>query len=161
MAEKLIQKDYKLAVAESCTGGLIGHRITNIPGSSEYYLGSITAYAYEVKERLLGVHHETLATYGAVSPETVLEMARGIRSSLAADFPWKRPLGFPSAVSLAQAEVCQETGRPGLDRIEHSAWRLGLEYQWSGNRIENKDYSAQAALQRLMDYLNGQVIPED
>ena len=55
IGSKLIQRSFKLAVAESCTGGLIGHRITNIPGSSEYYLGSVTAYAYEAKERLLGV----------------------------------------------------------------------------------------------------------
>ena len=48
-------KGYKLAMAESCTGGLMGHRITNIAGSSDYYLGSVTAYAYEAKEKLLGV----------------------------------------------------------------------------------------------------------
>ena len=83
----LLEKGLKLAVAESCTGGLIGHRITNIPGSSEYYVGSVTAYAYEAKERLLGVRHETLSRFGAVSRETVLEMARGIREVLASHFP--------------------------------------------------------------------------
>jgi nicotinamide mononucleotide (NMN) deamidase PncC len=53
IGDLLLARGLKLLVAESCTGGLIGHRLTNIPGSSEYYLGSITAYAYEVKESLL------------------------------------------------------------------------------------------------------------
>ena len=69
----LRQKQMTLTLAESCTGGLVGHRITNIPGSSDYYMGSITAYAYEAKERLLGVRHETLLQFGAVSRETALE----------------------------------------------------------------------------------------
>ena len=60
----LRQCSLKLVVAESCTGGLIGHRITNVPGSSEYYLGSITAYSYGFKQRLLGVCPETLLDHG-------------------------------------------------------------------------------------------------
>jgi PncC family amidohydrolase len=159
---KLIQKSLKLAVAESCTGGLIGHRITNIPGSSEYYLGSVTAYAYEAKERLLGVNRETLATYGAVSQETVLEMAQGIRRSLAADFPLDKTVGL--SVSGIAGPGGGMPGKPvGLVWVGLStpngdwAWR----YLWSGNRIENKDYSAQAALQRLMEYLNGQAFSEN
>ena len=63
----LRDKGMKLTLAESCTGGLVGHLVTNIPGSSEYYLGSLTAYAYEVKEGLLGVKHETILNHGAVS----------------------------------------------------------------------------------------------
>ena len=92
LGQLLLDKGLKLVVAESCTGGLIGHRLTNVPGSSEYYLGSVTAYAYEAKERLLGVNHDTLARFGAVSRETVLEMARGIRTALAhEDRPVERP----------------------------------------------------------------------
>jgi PncC family amidohydrolase len=162
IGNKLIQKSLKLAVAESCTGGLIGHRITNIPGSSEYYLGSVTAYAYEAKERLLGVNRETLATYGAVSQETVLEMAQGIRRSLAADFPLDKTVGL--SVSGIAGPGGGMPGKPvGLVWVGLStpngdwAWR----YLWSGNRIENKDYSAQAALQRLMEYLNGQAFSEN
>src|SRR5664280_2085315 len=81
----LRQSKLKLAVAESCTGGLIGHRITNVPGSSEYFTGGVIAYAYEAKVSLLGVSWDTLQTYGAVSRETVLEMAAGARLSLEAD----------------------------------------------------------------------------
>ena len=162
IGQRLILKSFKLAVAESCTGGLIGHRITNIPGSSEYYLGSITAYAYKAKERLLGVHHQTLATYGAVSRETVLEMAQGIRRSLAADFPLEKTVGL--SVSGIAGPAGGMPGKPvglvwvGLSTPDGDwAWH----YLWSGNRTENKDYSAQAALQRLMDYLNGQVPPKN
>ncbi len=75
----------KLAVAESCTGGLLGNLITDVPGSSEYFVGGIIAYAYEAKVGLLGVSWDTLKAYGAVSRETVIEMARGARKVLAAD----------------------------------------------------------------------------
>ncbi|MFT4571838.1 MAG: nicotinamide-nucleotide amidase [Hyphomicrobiaceae bacterium] len=67
----------KLASAESCTGGLIGHRVTDVAGSSEYYAGGIVAYSNDLKEGLLGVRGETLARYGAVSEETAREMAEG------------------------------------------------------------------------------------
>ena len=75
----LEQREMTLAVAESCTGGLVSHRITNVPGSSAYYSGSITAYSNEIKEVILRVQHRTLVHYGAVSEQTVLEMARGVR----------------------------------------------------------------------------------
>ena len=79
IGEELRDRGWRLAVAESCTGGLIGHRLTNISGSSTYYLGSITAYAYRAKVRLLDVSWDTLEKYGAVSDETVREMAKGVR----------------------------------------------------------------------------------
>jgi PncC family amidohydrolase len=85
LGKLLRAKGLRLAVAESCTGGLIGHRLTNIPGSSTYYTGSITAYSYEAKVRLLGVKWKTLEEYGAVSLETVGEMALGVRRTMAAD----------------------------------------------------------------------------
>jgi nicotinamide-nucleotide amidase len=84
---QLLQKNQrKLATAESCTGGLIGKLLTDIPGSSEVFLGGAVSYANEAKEILLGVPHETLETHGAVSEETVRAMAQGIRERLRADF---------------------------------------------------------------------------
>jgi nicotinamide-nucleotide amidase len=70
--------EYTLATAESCTGGYISHLITTIPGSSAYFKGSVVAYSNEVKENLLGVSPKTIEKYGAVSEETVFEMAAGI-----------------------------------------------------------------------------------
>jgi len=83
---KLLIKNRKtIATAESCTGGLIGDRLTNISGSSLYYNGGIVAYSNPVKEKTIGVKKETLDSAGAVSEETALEMARGIRNKLNAD----------------------------------------------------------------------------
>jgi nicotinamide-nucleotide amidase len=75
----LLLKNQTLALAESCTGGHISHRVTRIAGSSTYYYGGVVAYANETKIRFLGVNKATLAKYGAVSRETALEMSRGIR----------------------------------------------------------------------------------
>lgn len=75
----------RLAVAESCTGGLLGHKLTDVPGSSEYFLGGITAYANEMKANLVGVAEKVLQKFGAVSAETALEMAEGVRQSAGAD----------------------------------------------------------------------------
>lgn len=75
-----------LATAESCTGGTIASRITALPGASKYYRGGVVAYSNEVKEQALGVKHETLEQHGAVSEETVREMALGVRERLGADF---------------------------------------------------------------------------
>ena len=83
---KLLIKNRKtIATAESCTGGLIGDRLTNISGSSLYYKGGIVAYSNSVKEKTIGVKKETLDSAGSVSEETALEMARGIRNKLDAD----------------------------------------------------------------------------
>ena len=140
---------WRLAVAESCTGGLIGHRLTNIPGSSTYYVGSIIAYAYEAKVRLLGVTWQTLEKYGAVSGETVLEMARGVRIALAAD------------VGLSVSGIAGPGGGTP-DKPVGLVW-AGLStpfderaqrYLWNGDRITNKELSAEATLQLLVDYLS-------
>ena len=83
---KLLIKNRKtIATAESCTGGLIGDRLTNISGSSLYYKGGIVAYSNSVKEKTIGVKKETLDSAGSVSEETALEMARGIRNKFNAD----------------------------------------------------------------------------
>jgi PncC family amidohydrolase len=148
IGEKLRQRGLRLALAESCTGGLIGHRITNVPGSSTYYVGSITAYAYEAKVRLLGVRWEILEAHGAVSEETVLEMARGVRRALAAD------------IGLAVSGIAGPGGgtpeKPvGLVWIGLSA--PGVEsaqsYHWQGDRLQIKEQAAEGALRLLDDVL--------
>lgn len=75
-----------LAAAESCTGGEISHLITTVPGSSSYYLGSVTSYAVPVKEKVLGVPHETIEKYGVVSSEVAAAMADGVRKLMGADY---------------------------------------------------------------------------
>ena len=146
----LRQSGLKLATAESCTGGLIGHRITNIPGSSDYYLGGIIAYAYEAKVALLGVSWDTLHTYGAVSRETVLEMARGARKALDTDMA----VAVSGIAGPGGATPDKPVGTTwfGLATRETEWARL---YCFPGDREGNKNFSAEAALQFVIDYLHG------
>jgi PncC family amidohydrolase len=138
----------KLALAESCTGGLVGHRVTNVPGSSEYFLGGVTAYAYEAKVKLLGVSWDTLTRYGAVSRETVLEMARGARRALEAD------IGV-SVSGIAGPSGGMPEKPVGMTWIGLSA--SGFEdarmFVFPGDRLEVKEQAAEQALRMLSEYL--------
>jgi len=147
----LHERGLKLVLAESCTGGLLGSRITDVPGSSEYFLGSVVAYAYEAKADLLHVSWDTLNTKGAVSRETVLEMARGVRNVLKADI----------AVSVSGIAG---PGGGTLEKPVGTTW-IGLvaeEGEWahvfhfSGERDENKISAVNAALRLLLAHLQGQ-----
>ena len=144
----LAERKLKLATAESCTGGLVGHRLTNVPGSSAYLEGGVIAYSYEAKERLLGVHHDTLYEHGAVSAETALEMARGARKALGADIgiavtgiagPGGGLPGKP--VGLVYIALSART----YERVEH--------FVWDSDREGNKAYSVDAALAMLKEFL--------
>jgi PncC family amidohydrolase len=148
VGEALRTKGWTLALAESCTGGLIGHLVTQVPGSSDYFLGGVVAYAYDAKERLLGVHHQTLYEHGAVSRQTALEMAHGARMALGAD------------VGLAVTGIAGPSGglpgKPvGLTWIAISTRRTQLaeEHVWPGDRTAVKEHSARAALGALLDVL--------
>jgi nicotinamide-nucleotide amidase len=81
----LKERGLTLSLAESCTGGLIGNLMTNVPGSSEYFMGGVVAYSNQAKKDLLGVSPETLDQYGAVSDQTVREMAACARERFRAD----------------------------------------------------------------------------
>ena len=85
VVQEMTARGLTLATAESCTGGLMGKRITDVPGASACYLGGVVSYHNEVKENLLGVRHETLMTKGAVSEDTACQMAQGVRKALGAD----------------------------------------------------------------------------
>jgi nicotinamide-nucleotide amidase len=82
----LAKKKKTLALAESCTGGLIANLITNVPGASKNFLGGVVAYSNEVKQKFLGVRAKTLEKHGAVSEATALEMAEGARKKFGSDF---------------------------------------------------------------------------
>jgi PncC family amidohydrolase len=143
---------YKITTAESCTGGLVAHRITNVSGSSEYFPGGVVAYSNEIKAGLLGVDWNTLNTHGAVSEETVIEMARGVRKLLGAD------------IAVSVSGIAGPTGgtpeKPvgttwfGLSTISGD---LARHFVWDGDREQNKNYSADAALQFVIDYLEGKI----
>ncbi len=152
VGELLYSRGLHLAVAESCTGGLIGHRLTNVPGSSNYYSGSVTAYANEAKARLLGVRWETLEKYGAVSQESALEMARGVRKALVADIGVSvSGVAGPGGGTPDKPIGLTWIGLSAADREQ--TWR----FVWPGDRLAVKEQSAQAVLQLLVDYLSGQL----
>ncbi len=154
VGEWLRRRDLKLVAAESCTGGLIGHRITNVPGASDYFIGSIIAYAYEAKQRLLGVSAVTLENHGAVSREVVLEMAHGARTALVGDF------SLEQLVSVSVSGIAGPDGgtpqKPvgtvwiGLSAPgEERAW----QYLFQGDRLNVKAQAAEQALANLLEYL--------
>ncbi len=161
VGELLKQRNMKLVLAESCTGGLVGNLITNIAGSSDYYLGSVTAYAYEAKEALLGVKHKTLLQYGAVSRPTVLEMAAGARRSLAGDIPLESIIGV--SISGIAGPGGGMPGKPvgtvwfGMSTPDGDrAWH----YLFHGDRVQNKRYAARTALKLVIAYLSSKLPPE-
>jgi nicotinamide-nucleotide amidase len=144
----LRSRGLKLATAESCTGGLVADRITDVPGASDYFLGGVVAYAYEAKVAILHVSWDTLQIYGAVSKETVIEMARGVRQLLAADIGISvsgiaGPGGGLPDKPLGTTWICLSA--PDGD------WTR--KFLWDGDRRFNKQSSAQAALQLILDYL--------
>lgn len=141
-----------LALAESCTGGLIGDRITDVPGSSEYFLGGVVAYAYEAKVALLGVSWDILNTKGAVSQETVLEMARGARRILNTDIA----VSVTGIAGPGGGTPEKPVGTTWIGLVaKEGEWTRS--FQFSGDREQNKISSANAALQMLLDYLQDQI----
>jgi len=150
----LRKRGFKLVAAESCTGGLVGHRLTDIPGSSEYFLGSLAAYAYEAKQNWLGVKAETLAQYGAVSREVVLEMARGARQTMAGAFSLTQLVGL-SISGIAGPGGGTPEKPVGLVWIGLSMpdYEQAWCFTWQGTRAENKVRSAEQALRILLQYL--------
>jgi len=144
-----------LALAESCTGGLIGDLVTDVSGSSNYFLGSAVTYAYSAKEAILGVRHDTLASYGAVSPQTAAEMARGARRIFGAD--------LAVAVTGIAGPTGGLPGKPvGLVFIHLSTKdaEIGERWVWNSDRIGNKRLTAETVLRLLIRHLAGRTAPE-
>jgi PncC family amidohydrolase len=137
-----------ISVAESFTGGMIGHVITNAPGSSRYFQGGVIAYANEVKMELLGVSEQTLIDHGAVSKETVLEMARGVRAALNTD------IGISSS-GIAGPDGGSAEKPVGLAWIGLSAshTEYAEQFLFLGDRLQIKEQGVQTAIQRVIDFL--------
>jgi nicotinamide-nucleotide amidase len=143
-------RSMSLAVAESCTGGLILHRLTNIAGSSDYVLGGFVTYSNEAKYKFAHVRKTTLRQYGAVSEQTAVEMARGTRTAFGADVAL-------SVTGIAGPGGGTSAKPVGLTYIGFSAQNVerAERFVWPHDREGNKRASADAALQILFDYLTG------
>lgn len=150
VGKALLRRGLTLALGESCTGGLVGHRITQVAGSSDYFLGGIIAYSNAAKMRLLQVQPETLDVHGAVSRETAIEMARGARIALGAD------VGL-SVTGIAGPGGGTPDKPVGLTWVGFSNAEVELaeRFVWDDTRQQNKSASAHAALSLLLDQLGG------
>jgi len=148
VGDLLRQKGLTLGIVESATGGLISHLITNVPGSSDYYKGAVTAYSNEVKIKVIGVKEDTINKYGAVSYQVAEEMAQGGRKILAAD------------ICLANTGIAGPSGAtPGKPLglfyigLSHQAGTFSQKHNFRGSREQNKHSAAKAALSWLKEYL--------
>jgi nicotinamide-nucleotide amidase len=150
IGELLRKHNLTLGTVESATGGLVSHLITNIPGSSDYYVGSLVSYSNQLKMKLAGVKKESLTKYGAVSSEVAEEMAAGGKKALEVD------------ICLADTGIAGPggavQGKPvGLFYLG-LAHRNGIAHRkhlFSGSREENKNSAAEASLRWLKEYLLG------
>ena len=148
VGEWLTARGETLAVAESCSGGLIAHRITNVPGSSSYFLGGLVAYSNDVKAALLGVSPAVLEEHGAVSEPVARQMVEGVRDRFGSDFgaavtgiagPGGGSAEKP--VGLVYIAVAGNNG----SRVERC--------HFSGDREEVKAQTAETALKMLLEIL--------
>lgn len=143
----LLRRGWMFCAAESCTGGLLLDRLTDVPGSSAYVAGGVVSYSYEAKERLLRVQRDTLAHYGAVSEETATAMVRGVLDAFQADIAVSitgiagpggglpnKPVGLTYIALYA----------PGLDLLRVD------RHLWQGNRRQIKQQSVDEALRKIL-----------
>jgi PncC family amidohydrolase len=140
-----LERSLSIATAESCTGGLVAHLITNIPGSSGYFRGGVVSYADDAKRLLLDVGADLLAAHGAVSAQVARAMAVGARGRLGADLA-------VSVTGVAGPEGGSAAKPVGLTYVA-VADDGGVEvrrFVWSGDRAANKDASARAAIELLL-----------
>ena len=149
LGEELRRRGFTVAVAESCTGGMLGGMLTEVAGSSDYFLGGVIAYSDRLKMDLLRVPGHVINTYGAVSAECALLMARGVRAATGASIG----ISVTGIAGPGGATPSKPVGTtyivligPGIERVEH--------FCWSGNRSRNREQSAIAALSMLTDYLS-------
>jgi PncC family amidohydrolase len=149
IGQKLISQKCTLAVAESCTGGLIAHLITDVAGSSAYFIGGVVPYNPAVKEKLLGVRSRTLAQHGVVSPQVALELARGVRKLLAADIG----IGVTGIAGPGGGSQDKPVGLVFIalaaENVERAERLLA-----KGDRASIKMAAAEAALALLNDHLS-------
>ena len=151
VGELLGQKGLTLALAESCTGGLVSARITGVPGSSLYYKGGVVSYDNRVKEKVLGVNAQDLKLYGAVSRQVARGMALGVKDLLEADIAL-------SVTGIAGPGGGTEDKPVGLVYIGLSSREITKEYElrFAGSRDEIRRATVKEALEILRSYLTMQ-----
>ena len=146
---RLLAKGCTVACAESCTGGLLTSRLTDVPGSSAYVLGSIVSCTDPVKQRLVGVRAATLAMYGAVSEETAQEMAEGIRSQIQTDLG----VGITGLAGPDGGTADQPIGLVYI-AVAGPQGTVIKKNLFQGTRVQIKYQATQTALAMIRKYLD-------
>ena len=148
VVDLLREKGLTLGIVESATGGLISHLITNVPGSSDFYQGSVTSYSNEIKVKIIGVKAATLKKYGSVSPQVAEEMASGGRKALSVD------------ICIADTGIAGPGGdTPGKAvglfsiGLAHQNGAFNRKHEFHGTRLQNKQSAAATALKWVKEYL--------
>lgn len=147
--EALREKGLTLAVAESCTGGLLGNLITDEAGSSDYFIGGVIAYGNEVKKNLLRVKSPTLKAHGAVSKETAGEMAKGVRERLKTDIG----VSITGIAGPGGGSVEKPVGTVFI-AVSKGRRTAVQKFLFKGSRKSIKKKSAEAALKMLLEALS-------
>ena len=142
------EKKLTLGTVESATGGLIAHLITNIPGSSDVFQGTIVSYSNEIKMKIVGVKKTTLEKYGAVSSTVAAEMAAGGRKTLGV----KICVADTGIAGPGGASPEKPAGLFYLG-LSHKDGTFTQKHLFAGSREENKQQAAQTALKLVLDYL--------
>jgi len=148
LGEELRKRKLTLAVAESCTGGLLGSRITDVPGSSDYFLGGVIAYQNEVKESLLRVPHEVIAAHGAVSAQTAEAMASGCWDLFKCDIA----VSITGIAGPGGGTVEKPVGLTYIG-LATSRGVICRRFRWEGSRTQNKESSVRAAMELILSAL--------
>jgi len=148
LQERCLADGLTVATAESCTGGLVGHVLTEVPGSSGYYRGGVVSYADQAKVELLDVPNVTLQAHGAVSAQVALAMAQGVRHRLHSDLA-------VAVTGIAGPGGGSDAKPVGLTYIAvaDAAGEVVRRHLWSGNRSANKREAAAAAIRMLLERL--------
>jgi len=145
----LLRKHEKtISTAESCTGGFISHRITNVPGSSNYYDCGVIAYSNQSKIDILHVNPETLKKFGAVSRQTAIEMAKGIKQASGSDLGLAvtgiaGPGGATPEKPVGLVFVCLASDKSVVCK----------EFRFKGKREDIKSQASEAALQMIKKHI--------
>jgi PncC family amidohydrolase len=152
LGKLLAEQGLKIAVAESCTGGLIAKRITDIPGSSEYFEAGLVTYSNAAKEKFLGVSGDLLIAKGAVSREVAGEMAEGVRAANGVDIG----LSVTGVAGPGGGTVEKPVGTVFMG-LSVATVRRVREHHFSGDRKLIRSQTADAALTFILDYFEGRV----
>jgi len=148
VSKKLKEKHLSIATAESCTGGLLSHILTNISGSSEYFIQGIVSYSNESKIKSLGVPPEILKRFGAVSKQTAIAMAQGVKNKSTVDIGISTTgIAGPTGGTKDKPVGLVYIGIAVFDKIEVK------KFLFTGNRLQNKESTCNEALKMLLEFI--------